>query len=290
MSRSAPELSRTSAFGLACLTLGAVAWMDFATGAEVRFLALYFVPLLIAGWHLGRRGIVVFTILAAMVWVGVLYGVGIRFDGTHHWVINALATGVGFLTVSLLVGFLRSALDREQALARTDPLTGLSNRRELADRVASELALCKRAGRAATLVLIDLNDFKLVNDSLGHQGGDDVLRTFAGILSKSVRASDSVARIGGDEFVIFMPDTDADQAEQLVDRVRSAAASASLLQSSGVTLSVGVHSEDPAASDLGSMLTEADALMYDAKRRRKAAIEPEPGKAEGMRQDTAVRQ
>jgi len=264
--------------------------MDFATGAEVRVLALYFVPLLIAGWHLGRRGIVVFTILAALVWVGVLYGVGIRFGSPLHWIVNALATGVGFLTVSLLVDFLRSALDREHALARTDPLTGLSNRRDLADRVASELALCKRAGRAATLVSIDLNDFKVVNDSLGHQGGDAVLRAIAGILNKSIRASDSAARIGGDEFVVFMPDTDADQAAQLVDRIHHAATSAPLLQSSGVTLSVGVHSEAPAASDLGSMLTEADALMYDAKRRRKAANKTAPENAEGRLQDTAVRQ
>jgi diguanylate cyclase (GGDEF)-like protein len=272
MSRSAFQLSRTSAIGLACASLAAVAWIDFATGEDVRILALYFVPLLVAGWHLSRPEIIVFTILATAVWVSVLYSIGIRFNGVQHWFINALATGVGFLTVALLVGFLRGALDREHALSRTDPLTGLPNRRDLTDRVASELALCKRAGRAATLASIDLNDFKVVNDTLGHQGGDEVLRLFAGLLNKSIRSSDSAARIGGDEFVIFMPETGNDQAVQLVGRIRSAAEALPAFRSSGVTLSIGTYSEDPVASDLNAMLVAADAQMYDAKRLSKAAV------------------
>jgi len=285
MSRSTPELSRIAATGLACVTLAAVAWMDFATGEEVRILALYFMPLLVAGWYLGRLGTAVFTVLTTAVWVSVLYSIGIRLNGTQQWVISALATGVGFLTVALLVGFLRSALDQAHALARTDPLTGLPNRRELTGSVARELALCKRGGRAATLASIDLNDFKLVNDKLGHQRGDEVLWVFAGILNRSIRASDSAARIGGDEFVIFMPDTNADQAAQLIDRIRQATESTPAFHSSGVTLSVGTYSEDPAASELSAMLVEADALMYDAKRRGKGMRKPAPERAVGVPHD-----
>ena len=118
--------------------------------------------------------------------------------------------------------YAEDAASRLDALAQRDPLTGVGNRRMLDERLEYELVRHVRTGEPLALVVLDLNGFKEINDRLGHAAGDDVLRDVARAIAGAVRAQDTVARAGGDEFCVVAPDTDAAGAAVLVDHIRAA--------------------------------------------------------------------
>ncbi len=107
----------------------------------------------------------------------------------------------------------------EQAVR--DPLTGLYNRRFFDETLAQQIETARRYGRELSLVLFDLDRFKEVNDTLGHQAGDTVLKTFARLLLATARKADFVCRIGGDEFAVLLPETEISKARKMIDRVLS---------------------------------------------------------------------
>ena len=262
------SISKTAVCFLTFLATLLVGWLDYFTGAEVRVLALYFLPLLLAGWHLGKKGAAFSALFAVAVWLTALYADGVRFSSPYVWITNGLTEGAGFLVVSILVAMLRESLNRERSLSRKDQLTGLANRRSFFELVAFGLALCRRQGRPVSMVYIDLDNFKLANDNYGHATGDDLLRQCSKLIVGCVRSSDTVARLGGDEFAIFMPETDAASVSYLVERIRHAIESAPYVSSFAITASFGIASEDPVKSDVAGLLSQADAQMYLAKRRR----------------------
>lgn len=142
---------------------------------------------------------------------------------------------------------------------RTDPLTGVSNRRALNDTLASQFAMMVRYESSFTLALFDIDHFKKTNDQQGHLEGDRILQRVAALLDESARETDTVTRFGGEEFVIVMPETDLEGACLFADRVRQR-----VDDDLPVTISGGVT----AALDgdtAESMLARADAALYDAK-------------------------
>jgi diguanylate cyclase (GGDEF)-like protein len=239
--------------------------VDVATGIDVRVVSLYFVPLALAGWQLGRRAAALASLLAVTVWMAAQY-----FNGAHRWSAwiwgaNFVTQTLAFLTVSLLVALLAERLEAEASLGRRDELTGMPNRRALLEEAAVVLPLCRRHGNAVSLAFLDLDNFKQVNDSLGHERGDDVLRAFAAVLTSTPRASDVAARVGGDEFVLLMPHTRRAEALALVQRIRSRFAADARVAQTGVTVSAGLLTEDPATSTIDELLRQADAALYDGK-------------------------
>jgi two-component system, cell cycle response regulator len=166
----------------------------------------------------------------------------------------------------------RSRLDadrvRLQSTAVTDPLTGLVNRRALLERVDYEVARHARAGHRFAVVAIDLDGFKLVNDRFGHAAGDEVLADVAAALRSAVRDQDTAARVGGDEFCVLAPETDATGADRLAARIRSSVASATG-GLRGLSASVGsaiYPADGPTAAEV---LEAADARQIAAKRNRR---------------------
>jgi len=154
-----------------------------------------------------------------------------------------------------------------QRQAVTDELTGLANRRRFLTQLESEVARSRRTGTPLAIVLADLDDFKRVNDTYGHEVGDHALVTFAEILRTTVRDIDLPVRLGGEEFAVLLPDTDLPGAVQLAERVRRALETTST-PTLGVrirlTASFGVSCFPTTASD--ALLAEADRRLYDAKR------------------------
>ncbi|HEX3831659.1 MAG TPA: diguanylate cyclase, partial [Solirubrobacteraceae bacterium] len=150
------------------------------------------------------------------------------------------------------------AWDRLERQASTDPLTGIANHRTFHERLTDEVARAERYGRHLSLVFMDLDHFKAVNDVHGHQSGDRVLVLFAQLLSAHSREGELVARIGGEEFAWLMPDTDEDGAHAAADRVREAIETTPFENIGRITLSAGVCSTERAPG--------ADALMHDADR------------------------
>ncbi|MDT8367990.1 MAG: sensor domain-containing diguanylate cyclase [Longimicrobiales bacterium] len=158
-----------------------------------------------------------------------------------------------------------------RSLSLTDQLTGLPNRRHLDIHLRREVAAAYR-GRGLSLVLFDLDDFKVYNDAQGHLAGDDILRAFAGVLQENNRAMNLVARFGGDEFVSVQTDSSPEGIRHYLERIRQSMASHSLLSPSGVTVSMGVATFDPAVMKTGEdLLHSADENLYRRKGERESS-------------------
>ena len=174
------------------------------------------------------------------------------------------------------------ALDRARQFsneARTDHLTGLANRREFERVMEREVALSERHGRVLSLMMIDLDNLKRINDRHGHSAGDGALRLVAQQLQRVVRASDLCARIGGDELAVAMPETAVERAREVASRLRNAIRQAGLSSKSPdqLDVSIGVAAWQP-GQDWQAIYQVADAELYDDKRRHKGTrrwAEPE---------------
>lgn len=153
---------------------------------------------------------------------------------------------------------------RLEELARTDGLTGCLNHRAFHERLADELARAERYGGPLTLLLLDVDRFKQVNDLHGHPCGDEVLLRLAGVLRSSARAADAAGRVGGEEFALLLPQTGPAEAEALAERLRAEVAA--LPGPVPVTVSVGLSSFPAPAATGRELLRQADEALYDAKR------------------------
>jgi len=167
----------------------------------------------------------------------------------------------------LISGALHNALtfQKAQEQAITDGMTGLKTHRFFMEALSAEWKRSTRAGRSFSLVLLDLDRFKFVNDFYGHLDGDLVLQRVANILETNCRRSDVVARYGGDEFIILMPETDSEQCHQLATKLRSWICSDPVLRDKNVTSSIGVATFPLNGSTPQELIQVADASMYLSK-------------------------
>lgn len=167
------------------------------------------------------------------------------------------------------------ASQHEQA-ARTDELTLLANRREMQQRLETEFSRYQRAGHHFSIVLIDLDLFKVINDRYGHDAGDQVLRTFASLMQRVIRQTDVAARWGGEEFLMLLPDTSLLQALSLAERLRAEVTQTEFPfrgERLPVTISAGVCSIAQADS-VDDILKQADVHLYSAKEAGRNRIAP----------------
>ena len=194
---------------------------------------------------------------------------------THSLVSLAAALISNSLTeqIQKTIGSLHRQADQLAKLAHTDPLTGLANRRHLFERLESEFSRAQRYRRPFCLLYIDMDGFKAINDQFGHLFGDEILRGSARAMQAVLRATDLLARIGGDEFAVLLPETDLTGSEHVANKLRKAlAAYGSQLSPSlpSLTLSIGVgqiNEDDDAIEDI---LSRADKAQYLAKSSGKA--------------------
>ncbi len=162
---------------------------------------------------------------------------------------------------------LQSRADESQM----DALTGLANRRGFDARLSEEVARSKRYGHALSLLMIDIDDFKQVNDRFGHGTGDESLRATARAIESSVRSIDIAARYGGEEFAVILPETSADGAVVVAERIRRANESSTVPVET--TVSIGGAEVDPSDADGSRLIAAADAALYVAKRSGKNRVE-----------------
>lgn len=180
-----------------------------------------------------------------------------------------IAGGIAFLVASLRMVDIKVAARRSEvesmriALLR-DPLTGVSNRRYLDESLTPLLFDLHRLGSIA-LIMLDIDDFKAINDSAGHAAGDKVLKRFAMTVAQLLRAEDTISRIGGDEFVIVLPGVDRHRASVVADRILEASASVSVEGVPRVSISIGIAVAPQDGNTADDLIHVADTAMYVAK-------------------------
>lgn len=224
--------------------------------------------------HGGRRFPVRLVEVVLMLHIGVLL---VRFASTligkagsdlmEPSLYQTLYVGAYVLTVLMLsIGAVLMATDRLttelQLLATHDALTHTLNRRALLERFEDELVRCARTRRGPAIMMLDLDHFKTVNDTLGHQHGDAVLVHFVQCTQAVLRRGDRLGRYGGEEFMVLLPETDIDAARSVAQRIHTAAASGHALD---CQLSIGVTTWHGPGDTLDAMLARADKALYQAK-------------------------
>jgi diguanylate cyclase (GGDEF)-like protein len=251
---------------LAAGLVGLVAVADWWSPADVAASLGYLLPIALAAWARGRRAAAVVAVASALAWLLVALSAPARATSTSVAAVNFSVLLVVFWCFGQVLARLRRRLEREQWLARTDPLTGVHNRRAFWNATARELERCRRFAEPFSLVYLDVDGFKGVNDRHGHQRGDDLLRRIALALQQELRSLDMVARLGGDEFALLLPGTNTFGAGVVLTRLQAQLHRAAWRSQHGIDFSLGCLTVLTPPADVDSVVARADALMYEMKR------------------------
>lgn len=245
---------------------------DYITGPFIPFTAFYLIPIWISGNLMSARWAYALATLAtaATTYIDLQAIEQIQLTG-FAW--KAAVSGIiFFLAADLSLGWTKLHKHLEEQ-ATTDPLTGVRNRRAFFEMVTNELARSQRKKTSLSLAFIDLDNFKQVNDSCGHEKGDEILIACTSALAMHLRRGDILGRLGGDEFAVLLHETDREQVRPIMSRLVGALTSSTPLLNSGVTFSMGVVTSAPGQSiSADELLAMADAAMYEVKHSTKNAV------------------
>jgi diguanylate cyclase (GGDEF)-like protein len=246
-----------------------IGWVDFHTGAQLSISVFYLLPIALAAWRTPRTLSVAFSVASAAVWYVANLPGSLEMGFTQATLVWNTLTRLGFfLIVAILVGSTRRLLDRERELANTDSLTGLLNHRAFYHAAGIELDRARRYGHPLSMIYMDLDAFKQLNDQYGHMAGDRVLQAVAHAIQGNVRTSDIVARLGGDEFGVVLPEASVDAAQAVATKLQRVVAERTAQVEFGppVALCQGVVTFLRAPESVDHLVGMADRLMYEAKR------------------------
>lgn len=261
--------SRVGATAVAAGLLVAISLVDYLSGYEIQIAVVYLIPIFYAATRISRPAGLVFAGLSTVAGIGSDLLAGERYSS---WIVLAIVLVLRtalFLVFVEVVAALRHALEREKESARTDSLTGVSNRRHFIELAGAALAFARRYLRPMTIAYLDLDSFKQINDRLGHQAGDEVLRVVARTIRNRLRVTDVVGRLGGDEFAVCLPETGADAAALVLGKLREECTAALPENARSVTVSMGMVTFAYPPATVDELLDRTDAMLYAAKREGK---------------------
>ena len=262
-------------------TLIALFSIRAVSGAEFAFASLALLPVIWSAWVTGRAGGWVMALLASATWIAGDLASDREFSSPSVPWLNGLVHALMYLLVATLAAELQGLLRREHDRATRDELTGLLNRRHFLDAGQLEVARAIRHKRRLTVLFMDLDHFKQLNDSQGHHAGDEALKAVAQSLLSSVRSTDLVARLGGDEFAAMLVEVDQEGGSMAVQRL-AATANAALSAYPSLSVSVGAARFADPTPPLEDMLGAADLLMYRAKQAGSGSLVVEDFPASGF--------
>ena len=248
------------------LLLSLVAYLDYITGVEFSFSLFYLLPITLISWAISARLGLVFAILSSFAWIAVdiWSGNSNRTSNLFAYMWNA-TTRLGFFLLPVFMIRLNRALQREQELARTDFLTGVLNARFFHEMAQMEINRSIRYKRPFTIAFMDVDNFKTINDTFGHTIGDSALRNIAMNIKAHLRKTDMVARVGGDEFVVLLPETNAQTAPLVISNMQRELLKGMNENGWPITFSIGVLTLSATQISVDEILGKADQLMYSVK-------------------------
>src|SRR5262245_7371379 len=254
-----------------------IAYADFLTGDEILLYALQLAPVALLAWCAGVYAGLAGAVAAAVATFLAYTAYSAAFRPIHVW--QAIVSFTGNAGIAFAVAALRANRERvlallhaERRLAREDALTGLASARAFYERLALEIDRMRRTGRPLSLLYLDLDDFKRVNDAGGRRAGDELLARTAKTLARAVRRIDLCARLGGDEFGVLMPETAGGEAMGVAGRVRDAFLPTVPGGGPTVAMSAGLGTFREPPTDAHGAIGVVDGLMYEAKRQGKGRI------------------
>ncbi len=248
-----------------------LSFLRVATDAEFAFASAVILPVVAVAWFINKRQGIIYSLLAAIVWVSADILTGREYSSSWIPWANGLTRFGVYALVAHLVASLREILVQEYEMARHDPLTGLLNRRAFFEIGHSEAARAKRYGHSLGIVFLDLDDFKKLNDARGHEVGDLALKAVSEALVKILRSSDAAARLGGDEFSVVLPEASF-QAATDTGRKIAHAINHALTHFAPVSVSIGIAWFEQVSVEFPQMMNAADGLMYEIKKAEKHGV------------------
>jgi diguanylate cyclase (GGDEF)-like protein len=245
-------------------SLFGVGILDYVTGYELAFSLFYLVPIALLTWFANRQVGIIAALLSAGVWLtaDIMAGVTYSHPAIYFW--NTLIR-LGFFILAVFFLELAKALEYEKTFARTDYVTGAVNSRFFHILTRAEIDLSVRYSHPFTIAYIDIDNFKTINDRFGHTIGDSVLRAVANSMQQNLRKTDIVARMGGDEFAILLPDTGSQAAQAVISKMRDRLAKEMRENNWLVTFSIGVLTFNDAPPSVDEAIKMADLAMYTVK-------------------------
>lgn len=248
-------------------------FIDYLIPPNISLSIFYIIPIFITTWFAGEKAGIAISIASAIAWLLANKTVEATpsLSAIHYW--NASVRLGFFLTVTYLLSELRSGRQREKTLARTDPTTGVANRQLFSELAILEIKRARRYGHPFTLAYIDVDDFKNINKYGSYQIGDRVLLTLAQTIKKTIRDTDILARIGGDEFALLLPGIGYETAHTVIARVQQQLVDTMDENKWPATFSIGAITFLNPPDSVDEIVEKADYLMYCIKNEGKNRTE-----------------
>lgn len=246
--------------------------VDYYIGYEISFSLFYLMPIALVAWFNQRSFAIMICVFSSLVWIVADIAAGYNYSHPLIPVWNT-AIRLGFyLITAYSLSKIKKLMDAEQQSARMDYLTGIANSRAFYELANIEIDRSERFNRPFTIAYIDVDNFKQVNDTLGHSQGDVLLKSIAKTIQDNTRSIDIPSRLGGDEFAVLFPETNETNARAALSKVQLSLLEIVKKNNWPVTFSIGAVTFYESCV-LDELIKEVDNLMYSVKKSGKNRIE-----------------
>ena len=268
------QLPKASVITVGFVLLAVVGSIDYLTGPNFSLSVFYLIPVLFVSWYSERLIGIIMSFAAALVWFATALTMKKYYEHSVVLYWDDFMELVFFLVVTLLISALRSSLQREKEMASIDYLTKVPNRRYFHEFAEMELHRSIRYKHPLSVIYLDIDNFKTVNDTMGHSAGNTLLRLVADTFTNNIRSTDIVARLGGDEFALLLPESGPESAINAIYKALHSLKEC-MKNDWPVTFSIGMVTFLHPPATVDAMLRRADDLMYSVKASGKGAIRHE---------------
>lgn len=254
---------------IAFLSVAGISVVDYITGPQITFALFYLFPVAITAWFSKKNTAIAISLFSAVAWLAVDYFSNRIYPNLLIYSWNYLSRFILLITIAFLLRTLKILLLEKHGLSREDPITKSLNLRAFRGLAEIEISRAIRYGYALSLAYIDVDNFKAINDTRGHDIGNKLLCAVVNVIRENLRDSDIVARVGGDEFVLLLPVTDQISAQIVIAKIQNHLMSIMDKNDWPVTFSFGVLTCIENIPAIDRMIAMADRLMYSVKKSSK---------------------